>query len=404
MDANSTKKRRSLIKKIEKERKSKVIAYVTSDRPNLSAQIWPDVVSVIHEHILALNEGERDKLDLFIYSRGGASNVPWTLVSMFRQYAKEGSFSVLIPYRAHSAATVIALGADEIVMTKKAELGPIDATIPGGPYNPTDSLNNSLPLSVEDVMGYFSLLEKVCCVRPDEKMRGFELLTTRVHPLALGSVSRILDETKLVASLLLNTRAEPFTQEQNREIIDALSSKVFSHDHAINRDEAYKKIGLKQVKEAEKISVANELWELYEEYKSLFLLEDIFRDDQELISGQKDENSWKDLKIACVESLNRCDTCSVERLVRKVPQQQPPQINVSLANLVLPTINIPTLPPGMDAQGLNTFIEQIVKQSLNQFVTNAAVVATQKIIKSLPFKIERAETYLGWKKEANHGD
>lgn len=57
---------------------------------------------------------------------------------MFREYSQKGSFSVLIPYRAHSAATVIALGADEIVMTKKAELGPIDITIGSGPYNPTE--------------------------------------------------------------------------------------------------------------------------------------------------------------------------------------------------------------------------------------------------------------------------
>lgn len=48
---------------------------------------------------------------------------------MFREYSKQGSFSVLTPYRAHSAATVISLGADEIIMTEKSELGPIDITL-----------------------------------------------------------------------------------------------------------------------------------------------------------------------------------------------------------------------------------------------------------------------------------
>jgi len=169
--------RRNIIQEIEKKRLSKVIAYVTSDRPNLSVQIAGDVVSLIHEHILSLKEEEQSKLDFFIYSRGGQSDVPWTIVSMFKEYSPKGSFSVLIPYRAHSAATVIALGADEIVMTKKAELGPIDITIVSGPYNPTEEDSNQrLPISVEDVTGYFSLLEKIGCERPDEKMKGFELL------------------------------------------------------------------------------------------------------------------------------------------------------------------------------------------------------------------------------------
>lgn len=111
--------RKEIIQEIEKKRGSKVITYVTSDRSGLSVPIAGDVVSLIHEHILALKEEEQAKLDFFLYSRGGQSDVPWTIVSMFREYSQEGSFSVLVPYRAHSGATVIALGADEIVMTKK---------------------------------------------------------------------------------------------------------------------------------------------------------------------------------------------------------------------------------------------------------------------------------------------
>lgn len=118
-----------LIKGIEEKRKSKVIAYVTSDRINLSSGISGDAVPILHEHVLALTPEERGKLDLFIYSRGGDSDIPWTIVSMFREYSKQGPFSVLIPYRAHSAATVISLGADEIIMTEKSELEPIDITL-----------------------------------------------------------------------------------------------------------------------------------------------------------------------------------------------------------------------------------------------------------------------------------
>src|SRR3989344_739669 len=259
----SRETRKSLIQAIQEKRKSKVITCITSDRPNLSLGIMGDIVPVIHDQILALEPEDRKKLDLLIYSRGGDSDVPWSIVSMFREYCEEGSFSILIPYRAHSAATVVALGADEIVMTKKAELGPIDITIQQGPFNPIkEGDQQSLPVSVEDVMGYFSLLEKVGCERPDEKMRGFELLTNKVHPLVLGTVSRLLEQTQMVALRLLSTRANAFPEDRNREIVKRLSSEIYSHRHTISRTEAINYLGLEQVVKAEDADIYNELWQL----------------------------------------------------------------------------------------------------------------------------------------------
>ena len=396
----SRENRKKLIKEIETKRGSKVITYVTSDREGLSVQIAGDVISLIHEHILALKEEERTKLDLFIYSRGGHSDVPWAIVSMFREYSHKGSFSVLIPYRAHSAATVISLGADEIVMTKKAELGPIDITIGSGPYNPTEKNSiQRLPISVEDVTGYFSFLEKIGCERPDEKMKGFELLTNHVHPLALGTVSRLLEETKLVGLRLLSTRANPFGEEENHEIIRKLSSEVYSHSHSISRSEAVKYIGIKQVKNAEEVGIADELWALYKEYRELFSLEDPFRPEEYLISNNLEENVWTDLNLACVESLNRVDICKQSLRTRRL-RQVPPQVTLNLANLNLPVINLPNLPPNSDQNAINTLIQQVVSTVIQQSLNNAAQIAVQQLIKSLPQAgFERLSFNSGWKKE-----
>jgi hypothetical protein len=396
----SRKNRKKLIREIERKRNSKVIAYVTSDRPDLSALIAGDVVSLIHEHILALKEEERAKLDLFIYSRGGQSDVPWSIVSMFREFSQKGSFSVLIPYRAHSAATVIALGADEIVMTKKAELGPIDITMSSGPYNPTEKDSNQrLPISVEDVTGYFSLLEKVGCERPDEKMKGFELLTNHVHPLALGTVSRLLEETKLVALRLLSTRADPFSEEENHEIMRRISSEVYSHNHAISRTEAVKYIGLKQVKSAEEIDIADELWALYEEYNELFQFADPFKPEEYLISNKLEEYTWTDLNLACVESLKRFDICKKSMRVKGL-RQVPPTINLNLTNLNLPAINIPNLPPNVSQEQINAIVQQVVSGVIQQSLNDAAQVAVQQLIKSLPqVGFEHFAFNTGWKKE-----
>jgi len=396
----SRESRKSIIQKIEKKRNSKIISYITSDRSGLSSQIAGDVVSLIHEHILTLKKESQLKLDFFIYSRGGHSDVPWSVVSMFREYSKKGSFSVLIPYRAHSAATVIALGADEIIMTKKAELGPIDITMSSGPYNPTEKDSRQrLPISVEDVTGYFSLLKKVGCKRSDKKMKAFELLTNKVHPLALGTVSRLLEETKSVALRLLETRANSFSKRENAKIVQRISSEVYSHSHSISRTEAIKYLGLKQVKNAEEIDIANDLWNLYKEYKELFSLENPFKPEEYLISNNLEEYVWKDLNIACVESLERFDINKQDLRVRRL-RKVPPQINLNLNNLHLPTINIPNLPPNITQEEIKILIKQIVTNITQQSLNNAAKAVMEQLIKSLPQKgFEHISFNSGWKKE-----
>jgi hypothetical protein len=393
-------KRRELIAAIEQKRDSKVIAYVTSDRPNLQAFILPDVISIIHDHILALTANGGSKLDLFLYSRGGASDVPWTLVSMFREYCREGSFSVLIPYRAHSAATVIALGADEIVMTKKAELGPIDATN-FGPYNPTESeTRNPLPVSVEDVMGYFALLSRLGCERPDEKMRGFEQLTSKVHPLALGAVSRLLEETKLVGLRLLATRAEPFAEEENHEIIRKLSSEVYSHNHAIHRTEAVKSLGLKHVKKAEDAGVNESLWDLYAEYRDLFEFENPFNPEEHLIKNALEEHTWPDLNQMCVESTEKFHVFRKSVKVRRL-RQIPPTVNLSLNNVALPAINLPSLPEGLQPQQVALLVQQIANATMQQILNDAVRRAVAELMSSLPIvQFEHVSLDSGWKTEA----
>lgn len=394
--------RRNLIQAIEKKRGSKVIAYVTGDRQGLSAQIAGDVVSIIHDHILGFPEAERSKLDLFLYSRGGHSDVPWALVSMFRQYCHKGSFSVLVPYRAHSAATVICLGADEILMTKKGELGPIDATMGSGPYNPTEgNTANRLPVSVEDVNGYFALLDRVGCERPSEKMEGFKEMTQRVHPLALGAVNRLLEETKLVGLRLLSTRANPFKEDENHEIIKKLSSELYSHSHAINRTEATKYLGLKHVKEAEAESLEASLWGLYVEYRNLFELETPFQPEEHLIANDLDEHSWPDLPFASVESLGRVDICRKTIRARRL-REIPPTLNVNLTNLNLPTINLGALQlqQPIDQQQLTNIVTQAVQATVQQSLNLAAQNAVANLMRSLPQKgFELVSFNSGWKTE-----
>ncbi len=117
-----------LIREIEQKRNSSVITYITSTRPNLETQMAMDSIRKVYEHLRTINKKkEETKIDLFLHSNGGDGTVPWKLVTLIREYADK--FCVLVPYKAFSAATLTALGADEIVMHPMGMLGPTDPTI-----------------------------------------------------------------------------------------------------------------------------------------------------------------------------------------------------------------------------------------------------------------------------------
>jgi ATP-dependent protease ClpP protease subunit len=72
--------------------------------------------------------GQVQNLDLIVVSPGGDGTVAETVLHLCRKYCTK-RLRVAIPAFAKSAATLIALGADEIVMGESSELGPIDAQV-----------------------------------------------------------------------------------------------------------------------------------------------------------------------------------------------------------------------------------------------------------------------------------
>jgi Serine dehydrogenase proteinase len=151
----ASENRRALITQLEGLRGSRVVCYVLSDRQGATAQIADDAVRPLYDHLRAI--GHCEKLDLFLYSVGGLTDVPWRIVSMIRESAE--TFDVIVPYRAMSAATMIALGADHILMGPKGELGPIDPqfSVSRGREGETPVQDQ---IAVEDIMSYLRLLRE----------------------------------------------------------------------------------------------------------------------------------------------------------------------------------------------------------------------------------------------------
>ena len=82
----------------------------------------------IYTSLQELNSNHSKDVYLFLVSRGGQIEPAYLISKICKTYAKT-RFSVAIPRIAKSAATLIALGADEIHMGMLGELGPIDPQV-----------------------------------------------------------------------------------------------------------------------------------------------------------------------------------------------------------------------------------------------------------------------------------
>lgn len=273
------------IAKLEALRDSKVITLVTSVRPQVPAQMADDQVRMLYDHLLRLKgeceQGAFPLLDLYIVSNGGDGIIPWRIISVFREFAKK--IGVLVPYKAYSAATLTALGADEIVMGPFAQLGPIDPTVQND-YNPVDERTGQrIGVSVEDVKSYIAFIKTtVGITHEDELIRAVEALLGKVHPLALGNVERFIAQSRMIARKLLHTHmSEDSDKHTIDEIIENMASKLYFHGHPINRVEARGDLKLK-VAEVPTSELEDELWALYLKYEQLFEMTDIFNPAGEL--------------------------------------------------------------------------------------------------------------------------
>jgi len=315
--------RRHLIKEIERQRQSRVVALVTGDRPSdipipgMNANIAGDQVPLLYEHIRRI--GRADKIDLFLYTRGGDTSIPWPLVNLIRDACER--FAVLVPHRAHSAGTLICLGADEVVMCPAGELSPVDPTT-GNQFNPPDPMNPGarLGINVEDATSYIALAtDKVGLSDKAHLLAVFKELAHQVHPLALGNVNRTHTLIRILARKLLSLHmAGPDLEAEGQKIIDTLTEKLYSHLHFVARREAKDDIGLKVTLPS--TDIENLMWALYEVYQADLRLGELFVADAYLGTEREKELS---LEAAVIESADMTHTCRAVCQLRREPQITP---------------------------------------------------------------------------------
>ena len=354
-----------LISRIEEARGSRLICYVCGDRQGAQAVIADDAVWPMYDQVQSF--GTVDSLDLFLYSRGGNVDVPWRIVSMLREHCQR--LSVLIPYRAHSAATMIALGCDDIFMTRKAELGPIDPAISKQWAEKGTAVQEDV--RVEDVMAFVDFMkDKVGLGDQQAIATNVQVLSEKLTPWGLGGIYRTHAHIRDVARKLLLSRVEKCDERKTDLIVEALAEKIYLHNHGISRTEA-SEMGL-PVKPLDD-DLEKLLWNLLQGYANDMLLR-VPINPEDLFTGQDaDEVEGGPVDMAIVESREQAWAFRATLAARR-QRQASDNINITI-NLGL------QLPPDLNQEELN---QAAIQQLMQQFQENVPALVQEQVRRQSP--------------------
>lgn len=316
----------SLIQKIEKKRNSKVVTYLTGDRQPFVTKVADDIIPIFAKHLEKI--GRQKTISLFLYTRGGDMITPIRLIKLIRSYADE--VEMLIPYRAHSAGTLISIGADRIVMGRLGELSPVDPST-GHPFNPENPANPSqkMEISVEDLNSYFLLAKEKAGVKDEQMVNVYEDLVAKIHPLSLGNAYRATRMAKQITQKLLLMHFDA-TDDKDKisKIVKEITGDICIHGYPITRDEAAA-LGLNIIEPDQELEKT--MWGLYESYTEKMELKKKF--DPVAILGGQEMASFK-YYGAFIESADLTDAFVFDGKIRRVIKDNRASIDVNVESSV----------------------------------------------------------------------
>ena len=200
----------------------------------------------------ALGDREFDEVDLVIHSGGGDINVAYQMVELIRLHTER--LFACVPLYAKSAATLLCLGADGIILDKMAQLGPIDTQVyeekKGGKGEFTSALN---PFKALEQAHSFSLDALDTSIRMIARSSGLDLddcirhainfvvgttgpLFSRLDPGKLGEYSRALAVGSEYGKRLLR-RFTDWDDQKRSLVVDKLVHGYPSHAYVIDYHE-----------------------------------------------------------------------------------------------------------------------------------------------------------------------
>lgn len=344
--------RLELYKKVEARRKRPLIVYVTSNRLNANGQIAADSVPELLDQLQRLPAGTKE-LDLLIVSDGGDPTVAWRIVSLIRERAAR--FSALVPQAAYSAATLIVLGADEVVMHPNGNLGPTDPQIRVQRRSGKDGTTEAVGFGSEDLTAFLRFSrEQVGLKEPEHMLAVYSKFCDEVTTLGVGISARsALLSVTLGERLLQLHMKEEAEKQKAREISEKLTKDYFHHGYPVNRTEA-REIGLKVADQDEELEGL--MWK-------------IWCDLSEELKLRQPHNP-----LTVLADNPACQALFAAVPVVQLPANLPPQLAQQAHQQILAQVQIANIPPA-PFETIHAVIEST--RHASRFVTNGLVVGTK---------------------------
>jgi hypothetical protein len=244
-----TNTRREHIKQIEQARSSRVVVYYSVEMLTMRhAELLSDLLAM---------RPPVENLDLFLLSPGGIADPAFKMVQLCRASCTK-RFAILVPYYAKSAATLVCLGADEIVMGQASEIGPVDPRI-----SVPDRYGRTWNVSAVSVREALDLLEKRSQGSP-EKALLYAPFLERVDINLIGEFERAEKSSSQFAETLLAKYMMKGDAGKAKETARKLSTEYWSHGYPINAAMARDELGLSAV------DAASDLWQIMWQLHKLY--------------------------------------------------------------------------------------------------------------------------------------
>ncbi|MBV9867658.1 MAG: hypothetical protein JO316_20090 [Abitibacteriaceae bacterium] len=244
-------KTQRLVAELEAKLDATFLSYWTSCNGSVC---WSDVVG-LHEILQTI--GPQQKIVLFLKSDGGSGLAALRIVHLLRHYAPR--LIAFVPLDCASAATMIALGANEIHMGPMAYLTAVDTSLTHD-LSPVNNFNRAVSVSQDELTRVVDLWRREA---NEKSPNPYQALYQHVHPLVVGAVDRASSLSIKVCTEILSYHMED--RDEATKISNHLNKDYPSHDYPITLEEA-KLIGLKvQPLEADLNFLLLQLNKLYSE-------------------------------------------------------------------------------------------------------------------------------------------
>lgn len=187
-------RRQELIKAIQMSGHPKLICYVSETAPLVREDVMP-LMDLLHKVPVGTN------IDFLLNTPGGDVGAADKIARILRRrVGSHGTLRVIVPDYAKSAGTLIALGADTIVMSDSSELGPIDPQIIS--RNPKGQLVQHPAHTYVD--GYEALARKINgSKREGANVDAEEQLLDKCDPAQLNLCRQLIERSRQLAEALL---------------------------------------------------------------------------------------------------------------------------------------------------------------------------------------------------------